>query len=150
MVKKLPIETMIAGPYFLGRVLGMSEITYQMRPAKSTTSAPQVKWCEASRFLSDATLPPAPKSVTSSKGQHQLPKMLGRAMQMVVASVTVPEAAEAVFSGGGAGPQFPLSQLPAASTNGLVSDGSSFPLAQRCINIIPPSIKPPVTAPVAV
>jgi len=112
-------------------------------------SAPKVKWCEASRLLSDATLPPAPKSVTSSKGQHQLPKMLGKAMQMVVTRVTVPADAEAVFIRGGAGPHSPLSQLPA--TNGSLSDGSFLdPLAQRCVKTIAPSIRPPVNPPAAV
>jgi len=131
---------------FLGSVLGMSEIAYQMRPPKSAISAPQVKWCAASRLLSDATCRLAPKSVTSSSGQHQLPRMLGKAMQMVVARVAIPADTDAVFIRGWAGPQLPLSP----TTNESLSDGTLDPSGQRCAQTIVASIRPPVTPPAAV
>jgi len=59
----------------------------QITQPKKAKSAPIVKWWLKTRALEELTLLLAPKAVTSSKGQHQLPRILGIVISKVEASV---------------------------------------------------------------
>jgi len=86
--RRHPVTTRQRGPNVrnpLRRERLASVATIQINQPYSTRSAPSVKWWLQTRFASVATLLPAPKAVTSSKGQHQLPRRLGTAMSTAVA-----------------------------------------------------------------
>lgn len=92
MIKAQPIETTTTGPQRLTGSDGLVAalvITaiYQITVEKSTTSMPNVRWWNVSRFESDSMLlPAAGNSATNSNGQHQVPKTLGNAVRRVVIS----------------------------------------------------------------
>lgn len=92
MIKAQPIETTTTGPQRLTGSTGLAAAAvitaiYQISVQKSTTSMPNVRWWNVSRFESDSMLlPAAGNSATNSNGQHQVPNTLGNAVRRVVIS----------------------------------------------------------------